>query len=240
MHRWLAVTLLILIVGECSAQYRWQVGADVQYLRPLYITQDPGSGLRPRFDIPAVGGSLVVSYRLGLRGSFLESGFWFRPIDVTYGLRGGNNSNIISTGKVDVWSIPFLFRQNLTQFVPDWHQDFSLSAKAGFLGQFVADRNVAANSFDRGQPGSSFYLSGHTSVPNHQSLGAYVGAELRFLIMKERLEGSVQTGYLFGFSEILHTDIQYTENGTAQQTYVSNNGTGQMPVSVGLRYKLNY
>ncbi len=238
MHRLLFVSLLFLLTGTCSAQYRWQVGADVLYLRPLYITQDPGMALRTRFDVPAFGGNLFVSYRIGLRGLFAESGIGFRPINAVYALRGGGTSGISNNPGVEVWNVPLILRQNITQFIPDWHQDFTLSARAGFMGQFVADRNVAAGALDNGQPGSSFYLSGRSSVTHHQSLGAYLGAELRFMITKDRLEGSIQTGYLFGFSEILRTDIIYTENGTPQQATVSNDGTGQMPVSIGLATNL--
>lgn len=238
MHRWLFVPLLFLLTGTCSAQYRWQVGADVLYLRPLYNTENPGPALRTRFDVPAFGGNLFVSYRIGLRGLFAESGIGFRPINAVYAVRGGGGSGISNNPGVEVWNVPLILRQNITQFVPDWHQDFTLSARAGFMGQFVADRNVAASALDSGQPGSSFYLSGRSSVTHHQSLGAYLGAELRFLLGKERLEGSIQTGYLFGFSEILRTDITYTDKGTLQQASVSNNGAGQMPVSIGLRYKL--
>ena len=239
MHRWLFLFILFLPIGPCLAQYRWQFGADAFYLRPLYITQDPGTALRTRFDVPAFGGNLFVSYRIGVRGLFAESGVGFRPINAVYALRTGGTSGISSNPGVEVVAVPLIFRQNVTQFIPDWHQDFTLSARAGFMGQFVADRNVAAGALDHGTPGSSFYLSGRSSVTHHQSVGAYLGAELRFLLGKERLEGSIQTGYLFGFSEILRTDITYTENGTVQQATVSNDGTGQLPISIGLRYKLN-
>ena len=228
----LIVSLLTLHI--CSGQSKWQVGIDAYFLYAHYSSHDPGAKLKPNFSIPTGAGSLVISHAVNRGGLFIESGVGYRQMDVAYAVYNNPFNSFSSTNGVGIWFIPLLFRQDLQFAFLKNRRRFQLSLKGGLLNNFVFDEGIGKSSFS--SSGNGLNLTGKSDVSHHYSVTGCIGAEIRFQLIKQRMDGLVQMNRLFGVYEVLRTNINYTYNGSSQQAYISNSGSGYTPIGIGLRY----
>lgn len=220
---------LMALTSTKAQQGMWQIGVDAQFVFAHYQATDPGSLLSPVFNVPTGTGRLVLNRSLNERGLWLESGVGYRQIpQATASFNGVSTIN-----GVGLWYLPIGLRQDVISLLfPQHHFKFRLALMAGLLNQFATPEGVEKATF--GETGPRLSLSGHSTLTNRYCLALYTGIELRFPF--RRVDLLMQWGQIYGFSEILKTQIDYQFNGINRQASISNSGSACNGLGVGIRY----
>lgn len=231
----LVLTLITLLSSTSTQAQRakWQVGLDAQLVFAHYRASDPGNLLKPVFSVPTATGRLILGRSLNGRGLFVESGLGYRQIPQATALQIHPFNGFSTINGIGVWYLPIGLRQDLTTLLFAQHPPkFRLALKAGTLNQFAASEGVEKTTF--AETGSGLSLWGHSNLTHPYSVALYTGIELGFPI--RRIDFLLQWGQVYGFSELLRTQITYQLNGSATQASIRNSGSALGGIGVGIRY----
>lgn len=229
----LTLITLLSLTSTLAQPAKWQVGLDAQFVFAHYRSSDPGNLLKPVFNVPTGTGRLILGRSLNERGLFIESGVGYRQIPQATALQIQPFNGFSTTNGIGVWYLPIGLRQDITTLLFAHHPPkFRLALKGGILNQFAASEDVEKTTF--GETGSGLSLSGHSNLIHPYSVALYSGIELGFPI--RRIDFLLQWGQVYGFSELLKTQITYQLNGSANQASIRNSGTVLGGLGVGIRY----
>ncbi len=175
----------------------------------------------------------MIERALKPRGLYIVSGLGYRQIGAAYGLLNEREST--SFNGIGVWSVPVLLRQDLTLLLATWRRSYRVSAVAGLVNEFTSAEGLGGLF---SETNNNVTLTGQATLVNHYSVTGCIGAEIRFPIIRGRLDGLVHQYYYVGFKELAHSTIDITKAGQTQQATVRNLGSGYTPLGVGLRYHM--